>query len=82
MTPKERAVELKNRFTIGKYDINDGWYDDDSDSVQNAIIVVEEIIKHNLSLDKYIGSNQDGTSKLVSDFNYWDEVLFELKQMQ
>ena len=66
---KEEAKRIIIRFTISRYDPeypNYGWYEDDTDSVSNAIITVEEILR---AIPK-------GT---IWNEKYWNEVLEELK---
>lgn len=79
MNQKEKAEELVEKYQKIKYSVSN--HVQRKRAVACAIIAVDEIIKHNLSLDKISLYDLDVVGKLVPDLQYWEEVLDELNKM-
>lgn len=80
MTPKEKAEELVKQFR--KVVRGDKFSLHKQERIQCAIIEVEALIKHSLSLDKCIRWGSDNMNVLHEDLKFLEEVLKELKAMQ
>jgi hypothetical protein len=71
MTPKEKAIELYDKF------IKDYYIGKEPDNIkQCALIVVEEILDQHNSYYDTIGENLARIK-----YNYWSEVKQELEKM-
>ena len=77
MTPREKAIELVNKYFLSDIDID--WYD----SIDCALIAVDEILNMNLCLPIVltIQDEQDieNSIKLLSE--YWKEVRKEIQRL-
>ncbi|WP_296683527.1 hypothetical protein [Flavobacterium sp.] len=77
MTPKEKAIELVNKFKHNLFDKrNVKIYTEDA--IECALIVVDEIIKQWEYIDTYL-SNMNG--ELNPNLKYWYEVKQEIEKL-
>lgn len=71
MTPKEKAEELYDK--VRPFMVDELEYSADNDAKNCVVILVEEIIEAIKSLLE--------RQELQMDFDYWNNVLNELKKM-
>ena len=74
MTPKEKALDLIEKFKINDYD----WVAQGNDYVvkQHALITVDEILTEVNRLDK------KNDLFLVATIQYWEDVKQEIKNVK
>ena len=68
MTPKEKAIELVEKYRIEMYDMDNLYA-----AKQCAIIAVDELIKDNSYNEEIVNG---GLNKL-----FWQEVKFEIEKL-
>ena len=68
MTPKEKAIDLRNKFIplTRKWDEENGWNDDEYDAAECALVAVGEIYSNNTDESKN---------------DYWIEVMREIEKL-
>ncbi len=79
MTPREKAIELVDKFI--KYEptkLSDYTRIEYPSAINLAKMCVDEILKENHEYDDY---NLPLTNKLISRHDYWSKVLIELKEL-
>jgi hypothetical protein len=70
MTPKEKAVELVQKFRI-----HQPVWEVEEDSIQCALIAVDEIL---WEIIKYADNSRE---YVVENSNYWEEVKQEIQKL-
>lgn len=75
MTPREKAIELAEKFAVMEFTEIRGWYANKEESKKTAALVVDEIL--NISyFDESTMSEDDSLYK-----NYWLQVKEEIKNL-
>ena len=82
MTPKEKAIELVDKFTIPYYEwdgdgYNINWDETFKNRKQCALIAVEEIY---FGIFHYL-KNTDELQNADREFVYWEQVKQEIEQL-
>jgi len=81
-TPKEKAKELKDKFSVHLrfFDENSGWvdYTDSSHAKQFALVAVDEIIYAHNKIQNFL-FNEIGY--LITRPEYWQEVKKEIENL-
>jgi hypothetical protein len=76
MTPKEKAIELWEKYFRLNYDwdgvTKDQW------AKEGALIAVNELVDQWILIDTYLG---DGQGLLHPNLKYWQEVKQEIEKL-
>lgn len=73
MTPKDKAKQLKENFSVQMFTEIKGWFEDEVESKRNAIMVCDEILE---VIDKTMQGWVD--TDIIS---YWQEVKQEIQNL-
>lgn len=77
MTPKEKAIELVNKFIefTRVFDDCSGWVDDIISAKQCALIAVDEI------LNEYREDYEEVNKDIYTIYSWWQEVKQEIEKL-
>ena len=79
MTPKEKAIDLVDKFNPYALDsASDKSRGGEVSAKQCALIAVDEIIEQWIYIDTYLGN---GNGELNPNLKYWTEVKTELQKL-
>jgi hypothetical protein len=73
MTPKDKAKQLKEKFSAHMFSEIKGWFENEEESKQNAIMVCDEILE---VIDKTMQGWVD--TDIIS---YWQDVKQEIQNL-
>jgi hypothetical protein len=80
MTPEEKAKQLKEKFSVHEFNEIKGWFENEKESKQTAIMVCDEILA---SFDSFMDARKNYRHELEIDAErYWKKVLSILKSNQ
>ena len=81
MTPKEKALELVNKFWKSCYDKHDIAKLVKADAKHCALIAVDELIKYHDDLMDVVRYELPSNIVAVIPYKYWDDVKQEIEKL-
>ena len=78
MTPKEKAIELFDKFRVKVHDRDGTSAMNEFEAKQCALILINEMIDR---LTWHTGASDLGNTILVGDIDYWHEVKQKIENL-
>jgi CRISPR/Cas system CSM-associated protein Csm5 (group 7 of RAMP superfamily) len=79
MTPKEKAKHLKEKFSVHEFNEIKGWFENEKESKQTAMMVCDEVLE---SFNSFMDARKNFRHELEIDAErYWLAVIAEIEKL-